>query len=67
MSEEYSHLPPRERAKKFRELADDARLEGERVGDRRMKESYLLIAERWEEMAREIEKRLSRSYKWEVD
>ena len=67
MSEEYSHLPPHERAKKFRELADDARGEAERVSDRRVKESYVLIAKRWEEMAAEIEKRLSRGDKWEVD
>ena len=57
---EYSHLPPLERAAKYRELATDARNEAARVSGGAVKESYIVIAERWEELARGIEERLAR-------
>ena len=58
---EYSLLPPRERAKTYRALANDARKEAAQVNDRRVKEAYVIIAERWDDMAADIERGLVRS------
>ncbi|HYM18029.1 MAG TPA: hypothetical protein VEU06_05650 [Micropepsaceae bacterium] len=66
-SEEYSQLPPRERATKYRELASDAGQQAELVSDRKLRESYLIIAERWDDMAADIDRRLARGQAWEVD
>ncbi len=57
--EGYSHVPASEREKKYRKLATDARREAERVGDRKMRESYVTIAERWENLAANIEQELT--------
>jgi hypothetical protein len=66
-SDGYSHLPPRERAERYRKLAADARAEAERVIERQaLHESYIIIAKRWEDMALDIERRLARSDRWEV-
>jgi hypothetical protein len=67
MDDEYSDLPSHERAKKYRELAADASKQAERVGDRKVRESYVIIAERWEEKAADIERRLGRGERGEVD
>jgi hypothetical protein len=57
---EYSDLAPRERAAKYRELAAEASKEAERAKDRQLKEAYIVVAESWEEMARDVERGLAR-------
>ena len=64
---EYSHLPLRERAKKYRELAGDALKMAKHSSDRAIRESYEIIAKRWEDMAADIERRLARGKDWVVD
>ena len=51
---EYSHLPPEIRARKYLELADDARREAA-LCKGALRESYLLIAVQWECLAAEAE------------
>ena len=64
---ENRELPPPERAKRYRAFAEDARKEAERVTDRKVREAYIIIAERWEDMAADVEQRLARGKDWEVD
>jgi hypothetical protein len=64
---EYSDLPPRERAKKYRALASDARKEASYIKDRKAKEDYVIIAEGWDEMAAGIKRSLARGKKGESD
>jgi hypothetical protein len=64
---EYSDLPPRERVAKYRERAVNARKLAQRVQDEQVKRSYTLIAERWEEMARDTERRIARGDRWEIN
>jgi hypothetical protein len=64
---EYIDLPARERAAKYPQLAEGACKEAERVKDRHVKEGYVLIAERWEEMACDVERRLLRGTEWGID
>jgi hypothetical protein len=64
---EDSELPPRERAKRYRALAEDARTEAARATAQKVRESYIIIAERWEDMALDLERRLARGTNWEVD
>jgi hypothetical protein len=64
---EYSHLPPRQRVAKYRERGENARKQAQRVQDEQVKRSYMLIAERWEEMARDTERRIARGDRWEID
>ncbi len=47
---EFSHLPPKERARRYRELAQDARREAANSKGP-AQQSYLLIAEQWEKLA----------------
>jgi hypothetical protein len=47
---EFSHLPREERAKRYRQLAEDARREAARSAGA-ARNSYLLIAEQWESLA----------------
>ena len=51
---EFDDLPPLQRAKRYRVLAQDARDEAKKVYGA-LRESYLLSAEKWEAMAAEIE------------
>jgi len=51
---EFSHLPPKERAKRYRELAQDARREAASSKGAANK-SYLIIAEQWEKLAADAE------------
>ena len=51
---EISELPPRERAKRYRQFADDAEKWAERSSGA-ARQSYLLIAEQWRKLATEIE------------
>jgi hypothetical protein len=60
---EYSHLPPRERVAKYRERAENARMQAQRVQDEQVKRSYLLI----EEMARDTERHIAHGDRWEID
>jgi len=41
---DFAHLPPKERAKRYRELADDARREAAKATSEAVRESYLIIA-----------------------
>ena len=66
-ADEYTHLPPRERATKYRELASDAREQAELLSDGKLRESYLFIAERWDDMAADIDRRLAHGSEWGVD
>jgi CheY-like chemotaxis protein len=51
---EFEDLPPLRRAKRYRKLANDARLEASTaIG--RLRESYLLSAERWDKLADRLE------------
>jgi hypothetical protein len=49
---EFSHLPREERAKRYRELAQDARREAARSPGA-ARNAYVLIAEQWESLAAE--------------
>ncbi len=53
---DFSHLPPLERARRYRDLAEDARCEAENAKGA-ARESYRLIATQWEQLAEDIEKR----------
>jgi len=53
----FSELPPVERAKRYRQLAEDARREAESAKGT-MRESYLTIARQWIELADGLEKRI---------
>ncbi len=48
---DFSELPPSERAKRYRQLAEDALREAEQADDS-VRESYLLIAEQWNRLAK---------------
>ena len=51
---EFSELPPKERAKRYRQLAQDAeKLAGQSKGG--IRESYLIMAEQWRKLADEVE------------
>ena len=54
----YDDLPLREQAKKYRELAGDARMMAKQAQDNAVRVSYAIIADRWEMKADEIEKSL---------
>ena len=53
---EYWQLPPHDRAKRYRVLAEDARREAANAtGETR--DSYQAIAEQWDKLAEDLEKR----------
>ncbi len=64
---DFSHLPLRERVKKYREQAAEARKAAARIDDRSIREAYIIIAERWEALALNVEWRLARGKDWEGD
>jgi hypothetical protein len=47
---DFAHLPPKERAKRYRELAETARQEAKAAPDD-AKGAYLIIAEQYEHLA----------------
>jgi thymidylate kinase len=47
---DFSELPASERARRYRQLAEDALREAEQA-DGSVRESYLLIAEQWNRLA----------------
>jgi hypothetical protein len=51
---EFSELAPRERAKRYRQLAQDAEKLAGQSKDR-IRESYLIMAEQWRKLADEVE------------
>lgn len=51
---EFSELPPREKAKRYRQLAQDAEKLAAQSRDR-IRESYLLMAEQWRKLADSVE------------
>lgn len=55
----FSHLSPQERAKKYRELAHEARRQGA-LCPQALKEPYVAIADQWEALALDVEQRLAR-------
>jgi hypothetical protein len=59
---EFSHLPPKERAKRYRELAQDARREAANSKGA-AHQSYLIIAEQWEKLARDAEAEAQKNQK----
>jgi hypothetical protein len=54
---ESSPLTPHERAKKYRALAADSRKAAERVTDKAERESRIMLAEKWERLAANVERR----------
>ena len=54
-----SDLPPRERARRFRELAAEAARDAERTKDA-LREGYLLLQRGWFQLAEDIEASLKR-------
>jgi len=53
---DFSQLPPLERAKRYRQLAEEARREASNAqGEAR--QSYCVIAEQWDRLAADVEKR----------
>jgi hypothetical protein len=57
---DFSNLPPAERAKRFRDLAGDARREAAQTTGA-LRESYLIAARNWDELAVEAEGLASKS------
>jgi len=55
MSDEFLHLPPRERIKHYLDLAADARAEAQRA-KAPARETYLRMAEQWEKLAADAKK-----------
>jgi hypothetical protein len=53
-------IPPMERIRLCRLLAADARHEAAKATDPALRESYSIIGERWEDMARDVEGLLAR-------
>lgn len=54
MTDTFHHLAPKERAKRYRELAEEAEQSGLKSrGDTR--EAYRLMAEQWRKLAEEVE------------
>jgi len=56
---DFSQLPPLDRAKKYRQLAGDARREAENA-DSTVQESYKLLAEHWGNLADKTEAEANR-------
>ena len=54
---EFSELPPWERAKRYRQLAQDAEKMAAQSKDP-IRESYLLMAEQWRKLADQVEAEL---------
>jgi hypothetical protein len=54
--DEYLQLPPSARAKRYRSLAGDARRVAEKM-DGEVRGSYLMLADQWDRLALEAEKR----------
>ena len=54
---EFVDLPAAERAKRYRALAEDARREAA-VANGAARQSYLIITERWEQLAADAEARI---------
>jgi len=54
--DEYLQLPPSARAKRYRSLAGDARRAAEKI-DGEVRGSYLMLADQWDRLALEAEKR----------
>lgn len=59
---EFSHLPPKERVKRYRELALDARREAANSKGA-ARQSYLIIAEQWEKLAADAEAEAQKTQK----
>jgi hypothetical protein len=53
---DFSRLPPLDRAKRYRQLAEDARREANAAQDD-ARQSYRVIADQWDRLADDIEKR----------
>jgi hypothetical protein len=51
---DFAALPPKDRAKRYRALAVQARSEAE-AADSRLREAYILMAEKWERLAQGAE------------
>ena len=54
--DDFSELSPLERARKYRQLAEDARREAQGAGPT-VRESYRILAEHWERLADEAVKK----------
>ena len=52
---EISDLPPKERAARYRALAEDATRQAARAGSERMRESYRMMAAQWIRLAEEAD------------
>jgi hypothetical protein len=51
MADDISYLPPKERSKRYRELAADARREATAATEGAVRESYLIIAGQFDRLA----------------
>jgi hypothetical protein len=60
-----SALPPLERIKHYLDLADDARREGARAAGS-ARESYLLFAQRWEQLAADTARQMRQKLKAKI-
>jgi hypothetical protein len=52
---EISDLPPKERAARYRALAEDATRQAARVGGERVRDSYRMMAAQWTRLAEEAD------------
>jgi hypothetical protein len=55
---EYDHLPPLERAKKFRELAESAKRHAK--CEPQARDAFLVVAAHWDDVAKQAESRARR-------
>ena len=64
---EFSDLPLMERIQKYRVMAGDARKEAAAASSQVTRRSYVLIAEHWEALAADAERRLGSGTKWTLE
>ena len=61
---EFSELPLMERIQKYRAMAGNARLQASSATSQVARQSYALIAEHWEALAKDAEERLGSGRNW---
>jgi hypothetical protein len=64
---EFSNLPLMERIQKYRTMAGDARKEAATASSQVARRSYILIAEHWEALASDAERKLGSGSKWTLE
>ena len=61
---EFSDLPLLERIQKYRAMAGDARKQAEATSSQTARRSYVVIAEHWEALAADAERKLGARKAW---